>query len=85
MTFWHDLRYGFRSFTKNAASSAAIILVLAIGIGASSALYSIIDGAWIHQNPFNFRGQWVALRAKFPKRDLTSWFFSAPEYFDTQG
>jgi hypothetical protein len=84
MSFWHDLRYGFRSFTKNAGSSAAIILVLAIGIGASSALYSIIDGAWIHQNPFKFRGQWVALHAKFPKRDLTSWFFSAPEYFDTQ-
>jgi putative ABC transport system permease protein len=84
MIFWHDLRYGFRSITKNAGSSAAIILVLAVGIGASCALYSIIDGAWIHQNAFKFRGQWVALHAKFPKRDLTSWFFSAPEFFDIQ-
>jgi putative ABC transport system permease protein len=83
-SFWHDFRYGLRLLGKSPASSAVIILILAIGIGASSSLYSIIDGAWLHAFAYRYHDQFVALRAKFPRRDLTSWFFSAPEYFDVR-
>jgi putative ABC transport system permease protein len=82
--FWQDFRHGIRLLGKNRASSLVIILILAIGIGASSSLYSIIDGAWIHPFAYQYRGQFVVLRAKFPRRDLTSWFFSAPEYLDVR-
>jgi putative ABC transport system permease protein len=81
-TFLQDFRYGLRLLGKNLGSSIVIILILAIGIGASNAQYSIIDGAWIHPFPYKYEGQFVALRAKYPRRDLTSWFFSAPEYFE---
>jgi putative ABC transport system permease protein len=82
--FFQDFRHGIRLLGKNPASSLVIILILAIGIGASSSLYSIIDGAWIHPFAYKYRGQFVVLQAKFPRRDLTSWFFSAPEYFDVR-
>jgi putative ABC transport system permease protein len=82
--FLQDFRHGIRLLRKNRASSLVIILILAIGIGASSSLYSVIDGAWIHPFAYKYRGQFVVLRAKFPRRDLTSWFFSAPEYFDVR-
>lgn len=82
--FWHDFRYGLRLLGRNPASSAVIILILAVGIGASSSLYSIIDGAWLHAFAYRYHDQFIALRAKFPRRDLTSWFFSAPEYFDVR-
>jgi predicted permease len=81
-SFLQDFRYGLRLLGKNLGSSIVIILILAVGIGASSALYSIIDGAWIHPFPYKYEGQFIALRAEYPRRDLTSWFFSAPEYFE---
>ena len=81
-SFLQDFRYGLRLLGKNLGLSIVIILILAIGIGASSALYSIIDGAWIHPFPYKYEGQFIVLRAKYPRRDLTSWFFSVPEYFD---
>jgi putative ABC transport system permease protein len=83
-SFLQDFRHGIRLLRKNLASSLVIVLILAIGIGASSSLYSVIDGAWMHPFAYKYRGQFVVLRAKFPRRDLTSWFFSAPEYFDVR-
>lgn len=64
--FLHDFRYGLRLLGKNPASSAVVILILAIGIGPSSSLYSIIDGAWLHAFAYRYHDQFVALRTKFP-------------------
>lgn len=58
-----DLRYGFRLLLMNPGSSIVIILILALGIGASSALYSIIDGAWNHPFAYKYRDQFVVLHA----------------------
>jgi putative ABC transport system permease protein len=41
-----DLRYALRSFRKNPAFSAAAILTLAIGIGANTAIFTLVD-RWI--------------------------------------
>ena len=79
--FLQDLRYGFRLLYKRPGFSTVVVIILAIGIGISSALYSIIDGAWLNPDPYENKGQWVAVRGNFPRKNLTSWFFSIPEFY----
>src|SRR5207249_2066232 len=47
-----DVPYAFRSFRKNPGFAAAAILTLALGIGANTAIYSVIDGVLLHPIPF---------------------------------
>ena len=42
-TLWQDIRYGFRSLLHQPLFTGAAILVLALGIGANTALFSLID------------------------------------------
>jgi hypothetical protein len=42
-TLLRDLRYGIRFFYRNPAFSSAAIIVLAPGVGATSAIFSVIN------------------------------------------
>ncbi|HZD45022.1 MAG TPA: ABC transporter permease, partial [Acidobacteriaceae bacterium] len=50
--FWHDLRYGGRVLVKNPGFSATAILVLALGIGTSVAIFAFVDAALIKPLPY---------------------------------
>ena len=41
-----DIRYAVRTLTHQRAFTAAVVLTFAIGIGATTAIYSLVDGAW---------------------------------------
>jgi putative ABC transport system permease protein len=51
-TLWQDFKYGFRMISKNPGFAAVAILTLALGIGASAAIFSVIDGVLL--NPFPY-------------------------------
>ena len=50
--FWSDLRFAVRSLKKAPGFAALTVLVLAVGIGATSAIFSLIDGTLIRPLPF---------------------------------
>ena len=80
--FRQDIRYGIRALLRERGVSALCVLILALGIGASTALYSVWRAALVFPYEFESNGRWVALLAGFNRQQTRSWFFSVPEYND---
>ena len=51
-TLWNDIRYGLRMLAKNPGFSVLVILILAIGIGATTATLSVSDAVLLRPPPY---------------------------------
>lgn len=50
LTFWQDLRCGLRILAKNLGFTVIIVPTLAFGIGANTAIFSLIDSIFLHHD-----------------------------------
>ena len=56
-----DIRHGLRELRRNPALTAVAVLTLALGIGATTAIFSVVDGVLIKPLPYPHPGRLVAL------------------------
>ena len=81
-TLKKDIRFGIRSFVKRPGFTAISILTLALGIGASTAIFSVVDGVLLRPLPYPQAEQIVQLREVNTRGTKVA--FTEPNFLDVK-
>jgi predicted permease len=76
----HDLRFAVRGLLRRPGFTALIVLALALGIGACSAIFSVVNGVLLRPLPYERPGEVATLWVRWPGNPQGE--LSQPEYWD---
>jgi predicted permease len=76
----HDLRVAVRSIRINPAFSLTVVLMLALGVAGTTAIFSVFNGLFLRPLPFPNPDRLVDLNEAAPKWNLTQVSVSNPDY-----
>jgi putative ABC transport system permease protein len=81
-TLWQDARYGLRMLMKNPGFTLTAVITLALGIGATSVIFSFVNGILLRPLPYRDSDRLVSLDENAPKRGIASMGVSYPNFLD---
>ena len=81
-TIWQDVRYGVRMLFKNPGFTAIAAIVLALGIGANTAIFSLVNALLLRPLPVERPRELLSCFNKNTKNPNSYRAFSYPNYVD---
>src|SRR5213596_2706270 len=76
----NDLKFAIRQLLKNCGFTAVAVLTLALGIGANTAIFSVVNAVLLRPLPFSDPSRLIALGEGFPGMGYPKVGFSAPDF-----
>ena len=77
-----DLKYAVRLLRRSPGFTATALLTLALGIGANTAIFSIVNGVILRPLPYPKPDELMHLTTQFPGFGFTQFWVSPPEYME---
>jgi putative ABC transport system permease protein len=82
--FWQDLKFAVRMLRRTPGFAAVVVLTLALGIGANSAIFSVIDGILLQPLPYGDPDRLVIVWENNLRRSNPHNVVSPPNFLDWQ-
>ena len=81
-TLIRDLRFGVRMLLKHPGFALVALVTLALGIGANTAIFSVVNAVLLRPLPFPGASRVVAFAGVNPSKGITQSNMSAPDLMD---
>ncbi len=81
MSFWQDVRFGVRMLRKSSAFALIAILTLALGIGSTTTIYSVVDSVLLNPLPYKNANRLATPSVLLPDQDTIP-RFPVPVFLD---